>query len=260
MNDLQQAVGVKLECADYIRKKIISLCKEQCEIPQPITLAKIGSFLGIFATTLRSILNYTLIYYKENRLGQRINFSPPNIADQNQFGKLNELDFPWVEGQSDKSIKSYFDKNKNTPRHKFLKLMQIYDPIAFDFLQKSQPFHHPDNKWLWHLMVMSNTDKHKFIIKNKTLEVIPINPHLRFDEDKILISNEKGKIKAHKLPFYDSTSDLFVSTKRIWSFFLFTIYQNDPPNEPELPLIKFINDVPDKVKKTAEDFYTLPLS
>jgi hypothetical protein len=252
MADIKQAIEIKLECADYIREKIISLCIEHCEIPQPIILSKIGSYLGIFSTTLRSTLNYALNNYIENRLLQRINLPGIPIPDQTQFANIRGGNFPWTEGRSVKSIKEWYSKNK-----KLLDLMQKHDYIAFDFLSNSQPFI-PGNEWIWHLMSSSNIDKHENIIESKSLEVIPLDVPIKFVKNNVLVTNEKGEIIKHKLPYYDSSMGIIASTKNKWSLFLFTVDQKDPPMKLELPLIDFIENAPKKIGKIVEDFYGLP--
>jgi hypothetical protein len=256
MADVKQAIEIKLECADYIREKIISLCIEHCETSQPIILSKIGSYLGIFSTTLRSALNYTLYYYIKNRLKQRIDSPAVLNSDKTQFEKIKNIDFPWVEGRSYESIKAY-DLNKEAPRHKMLELINKHDYIASDFLLKSQPFV-PGNEWLWYLMASSNTDKHENIIESKSLEVIPLELTIKFGKNNVLVPNEKREIIKHKLPYYDSSMGIIASTKNKWSLFLFNVDQKDPPMKVEPSLIDFIKNAPEKISKLVEDFYTLP--
>ncbi len=256
MTSLKYDILVKLDCANYIREKIFSLCLDYCETQQPVILLKIGSYLGIFSTILRSTLNYTLNYYVENRLEQRVNSLNVPIPDKTQYNKLRDVDFPWVEGRSAQSIKRWYP-NKNSKRYKMLELIHNYDSIAFDFLEISQPYH-PGNEWLWHLMKLSNTDKHKNIIENRVLKVLPLNPSPQFCDDRVLIQNEQGEVSVHDLPYYYSSTKLFASSKKTWSYFEFTIDQEDPLGKVNLSLINFINDTPDKVVKIVDEFLSLP--
>jgi hypothetical protein len=247
MQDMQD---IKLECAQEIKEVIISLCLEGCESPQQRTRLKIGSYLGLFATTLRSVLNFTVLDYLENRLKPRIlAASDPN--DNTKYDKaIKDSNPTWSENRSQKTIKEFYRLAKPV-----MELTDKYDQDAFRLLEKSQIFQ-PDNDWFWVLSRLSNIDKHELITECIFLEVTPINPLVEFKEKQVRISGKEG-VEIQELPCYFASENIFISTKQAFYLILFQVHSKDTPGKREIPLSHFLDDTPAKVAGVIREFNNL---
>jgi hypothetical protein len=236
---LKNLAQVKLENANEIRQRIMSLCLKQCESPDDRILLKIGSYLGDFANNLRSALNYTMRRFVEARLKSVLSHSEYKAIRRHQ-------DFPWSHSKANFDKKDVVRRTRNHCR-----------PV-YDFLEGVQPYHQ-GNEWLRCLMSISNRDKHEIIneIKEPTATAVGFmnpdgTPHLGPDffgpgSDRILVKSGPEP-HVHVCPCYYYPYGGFAIKGGKWAFFLISIDQR------RLGLTRFIERVPRNVKNLIDDF------
>ena len=247
---IQDMQDIKLECAQEIKEKIISLCLEECETQQQRTRLKIGSYLGLFATTLRSALNFAILDYLENRLEPRIH-AAADQADLTKYAKAKKDSNPaWSENRSKKTIKEFYQFAKP-----LMELTYKYDIDAFHLLEKSQIFQ-PENDWFWVLSRLSNIDKHESITECRILEVTPTSSILEFKDKHVQIAR-KGSIEIHDLPCYLASEKIFVSTEQEFYFIFFLVHPKDASENRELLISEFIEETSVKVADIIREFNNL---
>ena len=220
----------------------MSLCLKQCELPDSRNLLRIGSYLGDFANNLRSALNYTMRHFAEVQLKPVLSQSEYKQIKKNQ-------DFPWSDTRADLDNKPIINHTQNHCK-----------PV-YDFLEGVQPYHQ-GYEWLRHLMRISNRDKHEIIteIKEPTAKVVAfINPDgtphpspgfFGPGLDRMLVKSGEEPY-VHLVPCYYFPYGGFATRGGKWVFFLISIDQT------QLGLTRFIERVPQDVKRLIDDFNVL---
>lgn len=238
---MKNLAQVKLENADEIRQQIMSLCLKQCESPNDRNLLKIGSYLGDFTNNLRSALNYTMRHFVEARL-------KPVMSHSKYKEVRRKQDFPW----SDSRVA--FDKRA------IVSHTRNHCKSVYDFLETAQPYHQ-GNEWLRHLMRISNRDKHEIINEIREPQATFVafrnpdgTPHCGpsfFGPglDRILVKSPEPHV--HPCPCYYYPYGGFAIKGGKWAFFWI------PIDQLRLGLTRFIERVPQNVKKLIDDFNTL---
>lgn len=239
---MQTPVRVKLENADEIGQRMMSLCFDQCESPDDRNLLKIGSYLGDFANNLRSALNYTMGQFAEASLR-------PVLSRSEYKDVRRRQDFPWSDSRVGFHKKAIVIHTRN------------HCKAVYDFLERAQPYHR-GKEWLRHLMRISNRDKHEIINEIRGPEAIAVGflnrdgtPHAApgfFGPglDRILVRSDPEP-HVHLCPCYYSPYGGFAVRGGRWAFFLISI------DQLRLGLTRFIERVPQKVTSLIDDFNAL---
>ncbi len=240
MDNMMQEV--KLECAKEIRDTIVCLCKEHCESLDQHTLFKISSYLGLFATDLRSALNYAYKNYLKNRLSPLVDKSTKQVDKVILVALIKRSDFPSCVNKNDEAIKALSNTNINPGR--LLHLTKEYDPPAHALFEKLLT----EESWQWLLALSSNIDKHETLIERKIQSYDPLgtthNPAFDY-------------IAAHHRPYYDPTSHFCYSTKYVLYSFRFIIIDENLQKPEDSNILQFVEQTPSKVKKFIDDLRNL---
>lgn len=170
--------------------------------------------LGEFASNCRSALNYTSRVILEREVVAAVGFKRAKKLRKN-------LDFPWAD---------------NEERFDHKPIIRASSEVAESLhrlLKRFQPFN-PSNKWLGHLMILSNRDKHVVtnVVRSASatsfLSLLPDGTQLKepqFMGDKLLIFEERGPIGVD-LPFYYSPLRSFATSRKTWSLYLVPFSQS----------------------------------
>lgn len=221
---------IKIKRAKELKGQIESLYWKQLELPEPHNLMEMGAYLGDFANSLRSALNYCMRRFAEIKIKPVLSPSDYKVIEK-------RLDFPWSEDRA------RFDKKP------IISHIRIHFGKAYQFLESIQPYH-KENEWLKHLMKISNMDKHVNIIEidpTEMFDAVAINPDgtahpkPRFVKGKLLVTSG-DKYYFYSLPYYYPPYYAFASKEGKWIVFIIDI---DNPK----PLLKwFIENAPKKVR------------
>lgn len=240
---MRRLARVKIESAIDLQSEIMKLCLKYCESPNEIVLTKIGSYLGDFTNNLRSALNYTMRNFAENKLYPAIKL---DILSNDYKRVTRNSDFPYADNINDFDSKPIVKYTKN------------YFQNIYMFLEQTQPYHQ-GNEWLKNLMRISNIDKHIEIntIQSQNANFVygrygdgtPI-PRPAFTNDHLMVSVDR-KIHVYSLPCYYFPFSGFALKGGTWLFF------EIPLDENQLGLTRFIEYMPNNVKKLVHDFFTL---
>lgn len=239
---MQNLVRIKLENADEIGQKMMSLCLKQCESPDDRNLLKVGSYLGDFANNLRSALNYSMRQFAEASLR-------PVLSRSEYKDVRRRQDFPWSDSRAGFDQKAIVIHTRNHCR------------AVYDFLERAQPYHRR-KEWLRHVMLISNREKHEIINEIRGPEATAVGfvnpdgtPHpgpgfFGPGLDRILVKSDPEP-HVHLCPCYYSPHGGFAIRGGKWAFFLISI------DQLRLGLTRFIERVPQKVRSLIDDFNAL---
>jgi hypothetical protein len=246
MQHIPNFIKVRLRQAEGLYPKIISLCEKHIETPNDLHLEEISSYFGTMTTILRSALNYTMWDFVENKL--------KNVLLPDEYKHLQWFhDFPLARDKAE------FDRETNDKKKKkllyFIHKHGLTD--VYQFLEKTQPYH-DKNYTLQHLRWISNDTSHTFTVESalvniRSFSMGPSIPKPFVSGDKLVVPSFNGPSEIYPLPCFVKPYYLFVSSSGQWSMFSV----NTPEKNKKLGLIKFSEDLNEKVNQIISDFYSL---